>query len=267
MSFLIFKINNSIIPKNIAVPFFLLRTVLGMDVIQRLGGVHIRECNGVMVPQLCEHGNEAHAVAAVTQPDEAHKDATQSVNHVLQVPHVKPVTLEDQYYVARFENGRWIVRWKWIDKEPNLKNTVSCYSVSRQDQQEFDEELKRWVEQGVLLPATGESGSVIPLMAVRQEQKNKVRPVLDYRKLNEHIQCHSGTSDVCHEKIRRWRRLGRSIAVVDLKRAYLRLHVEKDLWRCQMERATVQVVSPRFRSSFSPQDHDRHCTLRFASER
>ena len=33
---------------------------------------------------------------------------------------------------------------------------------------------------------------VIPLMAVHQLSKRKVRPVLEFRKLNERIECHTG---------------------------------------------------------------------------
>ena len=36
--------------------------------------------------------------------------------------------------------------------------------------------------------------------------------------------------DVCNEKIRKWRQLAGGTAIVDLKSAYLQLHVAKKLW-------------------------------------
>ena len=36
-----------------------------------------------------------------------------------------------------------------------------------------------------------ESG-ILPLMVVEQQTKGKVRPVLDFRELNESVECHTG---------------------------------------------------------------------------
>ena len=33
---------------------------------------------------------------------------------------------------------------------------------------------------------------IIPLLAVVQPTKNKVRPVMDYRELNDFVECHTG---------------------------------------------------------------------------
>ena len=34
---------------------------------------------------------------------------------------------------------------------------------------------------------------ILSLMAVEQQAKGKVRPVLDFRELNEFVKCHTGT--------------------------------------------------------------------------
>ena len=48
--------------------------------------------------------------------------------------------------------------------------------------------------------------------------------------------CHTGSDiiDVCDEKMRKWRRLEGGTAIVDLKSAYLQLHVAKELWQYQL---------------------------------
>ena len=40
-------------------------------------------------------------------------------------------------------------------------------------------------------------------------------------------------ADVCADKLREWRRLGTNMSIVDLRRAYLQLHVHESLWPFQ----------------------------------
>ena len=70
-------------------------------------------------------------------------------------------------------------------------------------------------------------------MAVVQPNKKKVHPVLDFRELNSYLDAHTGEADVCAEKIRDWRRQGQRVALVDLRKAYLQIHVHPSLWSCQ----------------------------------
>ena len=101
---------------------------------------------------------------------------------------------------------------------------------------EFEEEVERWIADGILVPWKGEGKGVLPLMVVFQATKKKVRPVLDYRELNRFVECHTGSDiiDVCDEKMRKWRRLEGGTAIVDLKSTYLQLHVAKELWQYQL---------------------------------
>ena len=73
-------------------------------------------------------------------------------------------------------------------------------------------------------------------MAVTQRNKNKVRPVMDFRELNNYVSSHTAQSDVCNEKLRDWRRMGSNVTLIDLRKAYLQLHVQQDLWRYQVVR-------------------------------
>jgi len=89
--------------------------------------------------------------------------------------------------------------------------------------------LKQW---------DGTAEGVSPLLAVFQSTKDKVRPVMDYRELNNYVESHTGDDKVavCGEKIRKWRQLKGNLQVVDLKSTYLQIHIAKDLWKYQVVR-------------------------------
>ena len=103
----------------------------------------------------------------------------------------------------------------------------------------YEDEVGKWVEEGWLEPYDGakhgEVHGVVPLMAVLQRNKNnKVRPVMDYRELNDLVSSRPGRDvAVCQEKIRVWRRMGDNVCLLDLRKAYLQIHVAPNLHRYQ----------------------------------
>jgi len=185
--------------------------IVGMDIIDRLGGVTVVGDEvkfgrtGVCGMMVCRERN----------PDIENKD-----------------------FDAWFDGEKWTVRYKWNELgEPNLKNKVSEYSNKLTDEKrhDYEVELKRWIDDGVLVPWRGDGG-LLPLMAVEQATKGKVRPVLDFRELNDHVRCHTGDDniDICGEKLREWRQVQGEPKIVDLKSAYLQIHVTEDLWKHQL---------------------------------
>lgn len=193
--------------------------ILGMDIIDRLGGVTVGGDEvrvgkaGVCVMTLCRE----------RKPD-----------------------VEDKDFDAWFDGEKWTVRYMWNEKgEPRLKNMVTEYNTKLGDEQkrDYDAEVERWVAEGVLVPWRGEEGGLLPLMAVEQPTKGKVRPVLDFRELNHHVRCHTGDNDidVCGEKLREWRQVQGKTEIVDLKSAYLQLHITEDLWKHQQVKYKGQV--------------------------
>ena len=56
-------------------------------------------------------------------------------------------------------------------------------------------------------------------MAVVQEQKQKVRLVLDCRKLNGFVDAFTANAEVCAQKLREWRRQGVNVSLLDLRNA------------------------------------------------
>lgn len=192
--------------------------VLGMSGITALGGVSLRTPTDVSF----------RAAAAVTRG--------------------QGVTVNAADFTAEFspDSGEWTVAWKWAGGvgPECLHNRVSEYAVPLALRQEFDAEIGAWINNGWLRlydeRTDGPPRGLLPLMAVKQP--NKVRPVLDYRELNGHVTAYTADAEVCADQLRRWRRHGSRIAVVDLRKAYLQLRLERRLWPYQ----TVKVRGQRY---------------------
>ena len=85
-------------------------------------------------------------------------------------------------------------------------------------------------------PWFGDALCVLPLIAVSQTHKSStpVRPCLDYRQLNEHLVSHPGyENSSCDETIRSWRMRPEDSVILDLRKAYLQIHVAPSLYRYQ----------------------------------
>lgn len=198
-------------------------SVLGMDFILAVGGVQVSN-EGVSLtkthigrtPKSLPGGSD---VAAVSQLSEV-------------------ITVEDSDFVATFDEGKWTVKWKWKnDIPPKLRNGIDCYKSTKQPEicKRFEEEVEGWIAKGWLQPCSeARTQGIIPLMAVVQENKDKVRPVMDFRELNMFVESHPGIdASVCDETMREWRRLPEPLRLVDLKSAYLQIHIDHSLWSYQ----------------------------------
>ena len=191
--------------------------VLGITGITALGGVSV------------ESASEVRFCGAVCRP---------------------PPAVDAPDFTARFDpvGRKWMVAWKWEDGvgPACLTNGVPEYAIPATAREEFDGELQLWMDNGWLVPYDeelyGQPRGLLPLMAVEQKNKVKIRPVLDYRELNSHVAAHTAEADVCADQLRKWRRHGSNIAVVDLKKAYLQLHTDQRLWPYQ----TVVIRGKRY---------------------
>ena len=148
------------------------------------------------------------------------------------------IEIDDPDFSANFDGVKWTVKWKWSLGEPELSNQVSSYGVSADMKQAFEDEVQSWIDEGILIPVPENERvtSVIPLMAIRQVNKQKVRPVLDFKQLNKYVSCHTGASAVCGDTIRRWRKIGDNLVRLDLRKAYLQLHINPSLRKHQAVR-------------------------------
>lgn len=221
--------------------------VLGMDVINSLGGVAIMVGEPVMFGEVMKkccvpvRSEAAHCAVMVERRKSVKSDVeTGTLNRgvVNEELRMEPCEIDDKDFTARFDGERWEVEWFWKGEKPVLKNRIACYehSLKGRVKEEFDQEVERWIKESILVPWEGVEEGVLPLMAVIQPTKNKVRPVLDFRELNGYVMCHTGddVTDVCGETLRKWRQMRGASTIVDLKSAYLQIHVAKKLWRYQL---------------------------------
>ena len=74
-----------------------------------------------------------------------------------------------------------------LDKRTSASNCVDFYKTDEAVYPRFKSEVNRWIDNGSLVKTTCNEEGVIPLMAVVQEKKDKVRPVLNFRELNEFV--------------------------------------------------------------------------------
>ena len=118
---------------------------------------------------------------------------------------------EDDFEV-HYNDGQWTVTWKWKDGPPPVNNRRCNYKVSVEDKEAFDCEIQEWINEGILIPweptRDGEINNVLPLMSVRQEKGEaiKIRPVLDFRYLNDFILSLPGSATpLCQNRLREWK--------------------------------------------------------------
>ena len=97
--------------------------------------------------------------------------------------------------------------------------------------------IQKWIEDGWLLPYDehkyGPAKGLIPLMAIVQRNKKKVRSVMDFRELNAHIDVFMADSDVCSDRLREWQRQGVNVCVIYLAKAYFQIKIHDSLWPYQ----------------------------------
>lgn len=219
--------------------------VLGMDAINQLGGVVIADGESVKFGKVmeCLHDRteEARCAVMVKRQQPAKSDVVTGTSNrgaADKELRLEPCKIDDRDFAARFDGERWEVEWFWKGDRPVLKNHIGCYehTLRGRVKEDFDREVKRWIGEGILVPWEGVEEGVLPLMAVIQPTKNKVRPVLDFRELNSYVMCHTGddVTDVCGDTLRKWRQMRGASTIVDLKSAYLQIHVAEKLWRYQL---------------------------------
>lgn len=62
-------------------------------------------------------------------------------------------------------------------------------------------------------------------MTVIQENKNNIRQVLYYKELKQHLVAFTANADVCTHKLREWRQKVDNIFLLDLRKAYIQVHI------------------------------------------
>ncbi|XP_065645791.1 uncharacterized protein LOC136076245 [Hydra vulgaris] len=180
-------------------------TIIGMDVINCYGGVHLY------------NGKIEFGFVSI----HAEKQA---------------VVIKDKDFDAYFDGTKRTAKYKWKQGQPQLRNSIAQYKVKPQLLHQFNDEMDLWVKNDWLKPCNKVEKStkgIVPSVAVEQENKGKIRPVLDFRELNQYVNSHNASSDACDEKFRKWRTVGDKLATLDLRCAYMQIHIDPSLWEHQ----------------------------------
>ena len=219
--------------------------LIGIDVISSAGGVALEyaEAGGPLTGAVFG----SRPVVAVAQENPS---ASGRLPRQIQVHRDgKKVMLEMNDCEATFdpERGFWEVSWQWKDgaaPSSPIGSGIGEYSRQRltdNQEEKFVDEIQKWIQEGWLVPydetVHGEIGGVLPLLAVCQEHKEStpIRPCLDYRDLNSRIVSLPGLdAPACEEKLREWRRHGKGTDIVDIRKAFLNVHVHPTLQRFQV---------------------------------
>ena len=143
---------------------------------------------------------------------------------------VDNLTITKNYFKVNFDGEKWVARWNWI-KESVLRNCVDFYQMDEAVYPRFKSEVNRWIDNDWLVKTKCNEEGVIPLMAVVQEKKDKVRPVLDFRELNKFVECSGADADACDEKLRSWRQKSANCALLDLRDAHMQISVADECSR------------------------------------
>lgn len=221
--------------------------LLGADLVAAAGGLNLeysedQKLTAVRFGATTKQSSEP--IASVLSPDE----------HPLQDVEVTcdggDVLLSTPDGEARWDsaNRRWVMSWKWKDGCPPavpVGSGIGEYSRSglTSDQEHlFATEVESWISQGWLVPhdedVHGPVAGVLPWIAQPQEHKptTPVRPVMDYRCLNDLLTSQPGQdAPACNEKLRKWRQAGDAddFKLLDIRKAYLQVHVSDDLQKYQ----------------------------------
>ena len=149
---------------------------------------------------------------------------------------LKQEITDDDFSIC-FDKQKWWLKWRWKDRPPPLNDRRCNYNVPQEQKDAFDQEIQQWIDDGILVPwckeRDGDLKNILPLMSVKQEKGNttKIRPVLDFRFLNDYVISRPGSATpLCQERLREWRQSSPNFAMVDLKKAYLQIMIDPNLW-------------------------------------
>ena len=151
------------------------------------------------------------------------------------------ISINEPDFTATFNHRSqaWTVAWNWSE-EPTPEaedNRVAEYAVAAEIRLDHERKLRTWMSSGWLVPnkeeELGPLKGLIPQMAVLQQHKSKVRPVMDFLQLKCQVDVFIANADVYKAKLRECRQKGSNVSLLDLNRAYRQVRVQKSLWPFQ----------------------------------
>jgi hypothetical protein len=148
--------------------------------------------------------------------------------------------------VAPGQRYTWTVKWLWkdgVDAEKIPSSPVERYRKawwSEEHENQYQRETAEWIKAGFLQPITDSERSCkfIPWSCTPTPEKTTpLRLALDFVPVNKYVACRSEWSEreVCSEQLLRWR-ASEGGELLDIRKAYLNIHVDASLWRFQAVR-------------------------------
>ena len=211
--------------------------ILGLDVLARVGFQIETGMDRVCITLGASNAPLIAARSTVPTDQQTGAQVVAShVDHKLEKP--PQLGMRDADFQAVFDGRKWMVCWEWNGDPPIGTNQCTGYKVPPEAQEAFDQELQEWVHDGYLVAwdsaKHGPIKNVVPLMCVQQKKGELNKPALDFRWLNSRIKSRpAAATPLCQEELCQWRRLSNKCAVVDLRKAYLQLHLDPTLWAYQ----------------------------------
>ena len=162
--------------------------IVGVNGISALGGVTIS-------PSLAMHFGSADENTICAVATQVEKIVGAGVTQAETTVGEGAIEIDEPDFRVLFDASEkaWTVTWKWSDDtEPDaLRIRVTEYAIPTAARSSYEEENQEWIANGWLEPyddkKMGHTKGLIPLMAIVQQNKDKVRPVMDFRELNSHV--------------------------------------------------------------------------------
>ena len=164
------------------------------------------------------------------------------------------VVIEDPDFVLRRvdcqdsegQRYKWIVKWRWrtgVDPERIPSSEIEKYKKKwwkDSHTKQYDLETSEWIKSGFLIKAINSADcKFIPWSCSATPQKSTpLRLALDFTSTNEFVRNRAEWSqrEVCSDELLRWRTSEEGGELIDVRKAYMRIHVDESLWRFQAVR-------------------------------
>ena len=121
-----------------------------------------------------------------------------------------------------------------LDKRTSVTQLCRFFKMDKAVYPRFQSEVNRWIDNGWLVKTKCNEDGVIPVMPVVQEKKDKLRPVLDFRELNDFVECSGADANVCEKKLRSWRQKSANCALLNLRDAYMQISIADECSKYQI---------------------------------
>ena len=129
------------------------------------------------------------------------------------------ITINEPDFTATFDHQSRAWTQSKDSVPEGLHIGVLVYPTVAEIQEECEWKLRMWMSYSWLVPYPEEKlglpKRLIPLIAILQQNKSKVCPVMDFQELNHHVEVFTTNTDVCAAKLHEWWRKGSNVSLLE----------------------------------------------------